>query len=104
MWVQGSLRADHRADDVTVINKRRLCAESGLCSPASTKGIAVTTPTITTAETGAPLTAADRCDRCGARASVRVVLPGGGDLVFCGHHARAYDAKLKEMAAEIIGD
>jgi hypothetical protein len=65
---------------------------------------AVTTPTITTTETGAPLTAADRCDRCGARASVRVVLPGGGDLVFCGHHARTYDAKLKEMAAEIIGD
>jgi hypothetical protein len=32
------------------------------------------------------------------------VLPGGSDLVFCGHHARAYDAKLKEMAAEIIGD
>jgi hypothetical protein len=35
---------------------------------------------------------------------VRVVLPGGGDLVFCGHHARAYDTKLREVAAEIIGD
>jgi len=32
------------------------------------------------------------------------MLPGGGDLVFCGHHARAYDAKLREVAVEIIGD
>jgi hypothetical protein len=35
---------------------------------------------------------------------MRVVLPGGGDLLFCGHHARAYDAKLREVAAEIITD
>ncbi len=55
-----------------------------------------------TATAPAPLTAADHCDRCGARAQVRVVLPGGGDLVFCGHHARAYDGKLREVAAEFI--
>jgi hypothetical protein len=95
---------DHRADDVTVISKRRLSAESGSCSPASTERNAVTTTTITTPTTGAPITAADRCDRCGARAAVRVLLPGGGDLVFCGHHARAYDAKLREVAVKIIGD
>jgi len=95
---------DHRADDVTVIIKRRLSAESGTCSPASTERNAVTTTELTTPTTGAPITAADRCDRCGARAAVRVLLPGGGDLVFCGHHARAYDAKLREVAARIIGD
>lgn len=55
-----------------------------------------------TATAPAPLTAADQCDRCGARAQVRVVLPGGGDLVFCGHHARAYDDKLREVAVDFI--
>lgn len=54
--------------------------------------------------THTPLSAADRCDRCSARAQVRVVLPGGGDLVFCAHHARAYDSKLREVAVEILDD
>jgi hypothetical protein len=35
----------------------------------------------------APLTAADRCDRCGAAAAVRVILATGGELLFCRHHA-----------------
>jgi hypothetical protein len=47
------------------------------------------------------LTAADRCDRCGAQAYVRVVLPGGGDLLFCRHHAQAHATKLQEVATEI---
>jgi ribosomal protein S14 len=47
------------------------------------------------------LTATDRCDRCGAQAYVRVVLPGGGDLMFCRHHARAHGDKLGEVAVEI---
>jgi hypothetical protein len=47
------------------------------------------------------LTAIDRCDRCGAQAYVRVVLPGGGDLLFCRHHARAHSSKLDEIAVEI---
>ncbi|MFB9430781.1 DUF7455 domain-containing protein [Streptoalloteichus tenebrarius] len=47
------------------------------------------------------LTAADRCDRCGAAARVRAVLPSGGELLFCGHHAREHEPKLRELAAEI---
>lgn len=47
------------------------------------------------------LTAADRCDRCGASAAVRVVLASGGELLFCGHHANAHSSKLTEMAASI---
>jgi len=47
------------------------------------------------------LTASDRCDRCGAAAKVRAVLPSGGELLFCGHHARAHEAKLKEMAVDM---
>ena len=48
-----------------------------------------------------PLTAADRCDRCGAQAYVRVNLGNGGELLFCAHHGREHEAKLKAMGAEI---
>ena len=47
------------------------------------------------------LTAADRCDRCGAAASVRAVLSTGGELLFCGHHARQHASRLEELAAVI---
>ena len=50
----------------------------------------------------ATLTAADRCDRCGARATTRVVLAGGSDLVFCGHHSRRYDDALRAVAVEVV--
>jgi len=43
------------------------------------------------------LTAADRCDICGAQAFIRVVL-ASGDLVFCGHHGTANKEKLKPIA------
>lgn len=64
------------------------------------------TPTLIqdTILSAATLTAADRCDRCGARASTRVVLAGGNDLVFCGHHARRYDAALRAIAVEVVTD
>lgn len=48
-----------------------------------------------------PLTAADRCDRCGAHAYVRAVLSGGGELLFCAHHARKYGESLRAAGAEI---
>lgn len=56
---------------------------------------------MTTTLTRPELTASDRCDRCGAAAKVRAVLPAGGELLFCGHHARQHEDKLKELAAEI---
>lgn len=43
----------------------------------------------------------DRCDRCGAAAKVRVLLDGGGELLFCGHHARAHEDRLREMAVSL---
>lgn len=46
-----------------------------------------------------PLTAADRCDRCGAQAYVRVLLNSGGELLFCAHHARVNEDKLRPLAA-----
>ena len=48
-----------------------------------------------------PLTAADRCDRCGAQAYLRVTLPSGGELLFCGHHGRAHSGKLNQVALKI---
>ncbi|HEX7660245.1 MAG TPA: hypothetical protein VF444_12280 [Pseudonocardiaceae bacterium] len=47
------------------------------------------------------LTAADRCDRCGAAARVRAIFPSGGELLFCAHHAREHAARLHELAAEV---
>jgi hypothetical protein len=44
------------------------------------------------------LTAADRCDRCGAQAYVRARLHGGGELLFCAHHGREHLPKLREFA------
>ena len=46
----------------------------------------------------ATLTIADRCDRCGAQAFVRVELASGADLHFCGHHARQHETRLREIA------
>ncbi|WP_219414390.1 DUF7455 domain-containing protein [Pseudonocardia nigra] len=45
------------------------------------------------------LTAHDRCDRCGAAAKVRASLPTGGELLFCGHHAREHSAALRAIGA-----
>ncbi|WP_122817758.1 DUF7455 domain-containing protein [Nocardioides pantholopis] len=51
-----------------------------------------------------PLTAADRCDRCGAQAYLRVELQTGGELLFCAHHAREHGEKLKEIAVNVIDE
>ena len=48
-----------------------------------------------------PLNAVDRCDRCGAQAYVRATLVNGGELLFCGHHAKEYAEGLKPVVAKI---
>jgi hypothetical protein len=50
------------------------------------------------------LTAADRCDRCGAPAKLRAILPSGGELLFCGHHAREFEAGLRHLEADLQRD
>ena len=47
------------------------------------------------------LAAIDRCDRCGAQAYVRVELAGDAELMFCAHHAREHEDKLREVAISI---
>ena len=44
------------------------------------------------------LTVADRCDRCGAQAYVRVSLHAGGELLFCAHHGREHAPALSAIA------
>lgn len=53
-----------------------------------------------TGTTTEPLTVADRCDRCGAQAYVRVLLPVG-ELLFCAHHAREHAPKFAELATHV---
>ncbi len=48
-----------------------------------------------------PLTAADRCDRCGAQAYLRVLLVSGGELLFCAHHGREHGDALRSVASDI---
>jgi hypothetical protein len=59
---------------------------------------AVLTPDLLSPE---PLTALDRCDRCGAKAYLRVTLASGGELLFCAHHGKKYEESLRSIAAEI---
>lgn len=51
-----------------------------------------------------PLTAADRCDRCGAQAYIRATMRSGGELLFCAHHGHAHEDRLREMSAELQDD
>lgn len=47
------------------------------------------------------LSAADRCDRCGAQAYIRARLVNGGELLFCAHHGRQHLPQLQVQASEI---
>jgi len=61
------------------------------------------TPTLTPPpEAAAPPAAEERCDRCSAAGKLRIVLAGGGDLVFCGHHANEFAPELVKIAVEVI--
>jgi hypothetical protein len=54
-----------------------------------------------TAALASPLTTADRCDRCGAQAYVRVTLAGGAELLFCAHHGRVHADALRRVATDV---
>ena len=56
---------------------------------------------MTTAVAPRPLTADDRCDRCGAQAYLRVSLASGSELLFCAHHGRRHEEKLRTVAVNL---
>ena len=47
------------------------------------------------------LTAADRCDRCGAQAYIRATMESGFDLLLCAHHFHENEVRLREVAVRI---
>ncbi len=61
----------------------------------------LTRPAVDSGSTTRPLTLTDRCDRCGSRAYVRASLPGGGELLFCGHHGNAHRPQLLVAGATL---
>jgi hypothetical protein len=61
------------------------------------------TGTATPSAPAPTLTAADRCDRCGAQARVRVVL-ASGELMFCGHHAKAFEPTLRAQSLSWVDE
>ncbi len=43
------------------------------------------------------LTAMDRCESCGAQAYISAEV-NGSELLFCAHHGRKYEEKLRAVA------
>jgi hypothetical protein len=63
------------------------------------------TPTLTPPPgTVAGPAADERCDRCSAAGKLRITLAGGGELVFCGHHANKYAKDLVKIAVQYASD
>ncbi|MFN2517670.1 MAG: hypothetical protein ABR604_01310 [Jatrophihabitantaceae bacterium] len=56
---------------------------------------------MTTTYAAGPLTATDRCDRCGAQAYVRATLVSGSELLFCAHHWHDNEVRLRAIGATI---
>jgi hypothetical protein len=56
---------------------------------------------VTTSLATSPLTATDRCDRCGAQAYVRAVMTSGSELLFCAHHWHENEERLRSIGARI---
>ena len=46
------------------------------------------------------MNANDRCDRCTAAAKVKATMLNG-ELLFCGHHAKTFASKIKEVSLRI---
>ena len=63
----------------------------------------MTAATLDATAATAELTRGDRCDRCGARAFVRVTIPAadGMELLFCGHHFTRNELQLLAAGATV---
>ena len=46
-----------------------------------------------------PITGLDRCDSCGAQAYISATV-NGSELLFCAHHGRKYEEKLRAVATQ----
>jgi len=59
-------------------------------APAAPSGIITTTTPRFTSQ--------NRCDTCGAQAYIGATV-NGTELIFCAHHGRKYEAKLRAVAS-----
>jgi hypothetical protein len=59
------------------------------------------TPTLTPPSEMVAPGAEERCDRCSAAGKLRVMIAGGGQLIFCGHHANMYADRLAKIAVQV---
>lgn len=64
----------------------------------------MSTTTLEPQSTQRKLDIVDRCDRCGAQAYVRATLTSGGQLLFCGHHGRQHEDKLRPLTSEWLDE
>lgn len=64
-----------------------------------TKTLAPPTPAVDAPVEQVPLTALDRCDRCGAQAYVRTE-HDPGPLLWCAHHAAAHRLALSPFVVQ----
>ncbi|MEV0719555.1 hypothetical protein [Asanoa sp. NPDC050611] len=63
------------------------------------------TPTLTPPPgTVVPPATDERCDRCNAAGKLRITMAGGGELVFCGHHANKYADDLVKITVQFAAD
>ncbi len=47
----------------------------------------------------------DRCDACGAQAFIWVQMPNAtAGLLYCVHHFNKYEAKLREVAIDVVDE
>ncbi len=46
----------------------------------------------------------EQCDRCSATGKLHITIVGGGELVFCGHHANKYAPDLEKIAVKVTLD
>jgi hypothetical protein len=78
-----------------IFNMRR--DSPGPVEPSSKQVDEMTTSTTTIVLPA--LTGHESCDRCCAPAKVQVLLRSGGELLFCGHHAREHGPRLRDDGA-----
>lgn len=56
---------------------------------------------LVTVSTPRVLLASDRCDACPAAATTIIVLPSGGELLMCSHHATKHRDVLSQQGATL---
>lgn len=101
---QGHIGKSHGINDVEGWVGRELNEDMDLIIGDDPRRKAMTQTLTPPPDTAAIPAADERCDRCNAAGKLRVKLAGGGELVFCGHHANKYAGDLVKIAVDVAAD